>query len=319
MIEWEYTLPFSVTGPDGTVIPAGTFLGPTITGLSLVDQGFFWMNKVRTYSSHGATFWVGLYQETTAMTLTPEQLAAFITWATDQGWEEPTINAMIAAATAEAAAEAATETAPEMAAGDPAANAQVMAARTALAVACKTGVATKIQAAQRAYAAALAKVGKRPGPIGSSKHPLAALLASATQARAKAPQTPTTASSSAAYSALEDQLRAQKEITDQLMMKELDREGLLVGIDDPMELYSAAPDYFMKKVSANVSLVGAKSPSSSGRSGLREVSQGDDEGEKDHVAIQAYRAQQVKLGRKLTYTQAMNEWEDAHDAKKVTR
>ncbi len=320
VIEWEYKLPFDSIDPTtGAVVPAGTFLGPTITGLSLVDQGFFWMDKVRTYSAHGARQRASLYQEYTAMILNPEQLANFLTWATGEGWEESVINAMVAAATAEAAADEEPEVAPapDMAAAAPEASAEVMAAHASLTTACATRNPTKILAARKAYAAALSKA-KKPS---LARHPLADLLASATKVRSKTVARPQPQGSQTAhYSDIEEQLRAQKEITDTLMMKELEREGLLTGIDEPMELYRQAPDYFMKKVKGNVSLVGSASPVGSGRSGLRELKAvGDDEGEADHKAISAYRDQQFKAGRKLSYEQALHEWESASKKKTGAR
>ncbi len=316
VIEWEYQLPFSVVDASGAVIPAGTMLGPTITGLSLVDQGFFWMNKVRTYSAHGARQRASLYQEYSAMILAPDQLSAFIDWATGEGWDEALINAMIAAATSEAAPEPTPEAAPEMAADNPAAASAVMAARKALTAACTTGNQQKIIAAQKVLAATVAKT-KKPA---TNNHPLAQLLAAANKARSQAMITaaPGASKAGAAYADLEAQLVAQKTITDQLMMKELEREGLLTGIDDPMELYSAAPDYFMKKVQGNVSLLGANSPAPGARSPLREVSGGDDgEGERTHRAVTAYRAEQVKAGRKnITYQAALAEWEALHPPQK---
>jgi hypothetical protein len=165
------------------------------------------------------------------------------------------------------------------------------------------------------------KAKKAPAP--TKAHPLQALLAAATTARAKVTQTAAPAvthasnapapAASASYAAIEAQLQAQKQITDQLMMKELDREGLLVGIEDPMSLYSAAPEYFMKRVEKNVSLAGSASPATSGRSGLRAVSQAagqsDDEGDLIHAKVSAYRNEQDKTGRRLSYAQALVEWE----------
>jgi hypothetical protein len=57
VIDWAFVLP-----EDTPEAPAGTVLGPTIIGASLVDRGFFWMDKVRLYSERpqGGSY---LYQE----------------------------------------------------------------------------------------------------------------------------------------------------------------------------------------------------------------------------------------------------------------
>lgn len=248
--------------------------------------------------------------------MTPEQLAAFILWATEQGWDEAAINAVISSGTAKPAPEPAPET-PDMAAGaDPAAAAAVMAARTSLASACASGNPAVIQAAQKAYAAAVAKTKKPAAPLS-----LKSLVASvAKQKAAVQPTAPAAVTRAAAPQAgaipaeIQAQLDELKAAQDQMHIKELEREGLLAGIDDPMGLYAEAPGYFLKKVQANVTLAGSGAPAGAAGSPLRALKavDGEGEGDADHRAVTAYREAQKKSNRILSYAQALTEWEAAN-------
>jgi hypothetical protein len=95
-----------------------------------------------------------------------------------------------------------------------------------------------------------------------------------------------------------------------LLVRELDREGRLAGIDDPMKLMAEAPAYFSELISKRAPLTGQPSPAAPAGNPLRLITAAG-EVDPDQFAreVAAYRDAELKRGRKLTQKQAIEELE----------
>lgn len=316
VIDWAHHLSASVPG-----VEAGTFLGATILGISLVDEGFFQMDPVRLYQK-GTTVPGSepLYQEHEEMKLTPAQLKALLQALEDGGIDEETQTAILDAISAGAAQE---PVAPEYPEDQPADPSQVMPARRPAVPVPGAKQPARPAPAQTA-ASRPAPRPAAPAPVSvPARSPLSALVASL-QAQAQRPAAPAPVPSPAApapeaYSRLEArleevsaQLNEQAELGRFLLVATLRGEGRLAGIEDPEQLLREAPAYFAKLVNGTPPVVGA-APAGRGGSALAaaraDAKSGDDDEEKFAKEVLAYQEAQAKAGRVIQYRVALSEVE----------
>lgn len=284
VIDWQYSLPEDVTDPEtGETIPAGTMVGPCIIGLSLVDRGFFWMDKVKLYSEGGAQPHASLYQEYPMAQLTTDQLIKTLQALQKAGLADDQIMQMVGIDVEEAAAitdgpKAETPAAPEM----------PMAAAVPAVLAARVTAPAKPSTLSEVWAQV-----KKAAPTA---------------------QTPTgTQNFSEQLTAFGERLARIEASHDELMISDLERQGLLTGITDPRKLYREAPAYFAELVAKATPLT-APSPAAAGRpGGLRVIAKaaGLSEEDKFAVEVKAYREGQAKAGRKIDQQTAIEEYEQA--------
>lgn len=290
VIAWEFKLTEDAIDPEtGETIPAGTMIGPTITGVSLVDRGFFWMDKVKLYSEVAGRPRASLYQET-AMALPLEKLQTLIAQLIKAGFtQEEAAPILSAAMTAEAKKE-------EMKPADPA-----MPAKEA----------TPAPAAPAVLAARL------PNNTNAvTTKTLADLWADAKKA-AKPSDGAATQAYSEQFAELDARISRIEASHDELMLSDLERQGLLRNIPDARRLYKEAPAYFAEQV-AKVTPLTSASPAGAARpSGLRAIVNNVGLSAEDKFAqdVKAYREEQGAKGRKISQQQAIEEVEQAQKAR----
>jgi hypothetical protein len=285
VIDWAYTLP-----EDTPEFPAGTVIGPTIIGASLVDRGFFWMDKVRLYSERlgeGAF----LYQEFT-MQFSLEKISALITALQSAGFTDEEAQDVFAKMMGGSAP----------AAPAPEANAEDEEKK-------KAGVTVAADPKPAAKPA--------PAPAKPAATPIPALMAALGTKPAAAP---VPAAQVQGYAEIDGKVEALRgevgELTAafrSLLLRELDREGRLVGIPDPARLMAEAPAYFSELISQKAPLAQA-SPAPAGGNPLRVVAAagaqvGEVDAEQFARDVKAFREGELKKGRKLTQAQAIDELE----------
>jgi hypothetical protein len=317
VIDWAYTLP-----EDTPEFPAGTVIGPTIIGASLVDRGFFWMDKVRLYSERlgeGAF----LYQEFT-MQFSLEKISALITALQSAGFtdeEAQDVFAKMMGGSAPAApapeANAEDEEKKKAEAMQAAAAAPTAAFRAPLHIPGAKAPAPAAPAGVTVAADPKPAAKPAPAPAKPAATPIPALMAALGTKPAAAP---VPAAQVQGYAEIDGKVEALRgevgELTAafrSLLLRELDREGRLVGIPDPARLMAEAPAYFSELISQKAPLAQA-SPAPAGGNPLRVVAAagaqvGEVDAEQFARDVKAFREGELKKGRKLTQAQAIDELE----------
>jgi hypothetical protein len=289
VIAWEFVLSEDAIDPaTGEVIPAGTMIGPTITGVSLVDRGFFWMDKVQLYSEAGSTR-ASLYQET-VMALALEKLQTLIAQLIKTGFTQEEAAPILAAAMA---AESKKE---EPKPADPAMPAKEAAS---------------------APAAPAVLAARMPNTTAAATTKTLAELWTEAKKAAK----PTDGVNPQAYSEqlaeLDTRLSRIEASHDELMLSDLERQGLLRNIPDARRLYKEAPAYFAEQVAKVTPLTGASPAGAAKASGLRAIANNAGLSAEDKFAqeVKLYREDCAAKGRKITQQQAIEEVEAAQKAR----
>ncbi len=309
VIDWAHHLSADVPG-----VKAGTRLGPTIVGISLVDEGFFRMDPVQLYQ-RGTVFPTSfaLFQEV-SLKLKHAQLLQVLQALQDAGLDDATIDAVVEAMQGSAAAPAPEY--PEPSAGDR--DPPLMPASRVVPVPGAKASTAKLAAARPAAAAAPAPA---PAPVPvPARNPLAA-VASLLAASRPAPTSTPAAAAAPASSDLEARLAEVREslgeVTEtvrHLLVAQLRSDGRLAGIEDPEALLREAPAYFAQRVSGKEAVT-TPAPLGSGRSPLgavREAAKLTGEGAEEEAfarKVSAYQEAQAKAGRVISYRVALAEVE----------
>lgn len=115
------------------------------------------------------------------------------------------------------------------------------------------------------------------------------------------------------FDSVEARLSRLEASHDELMISDLERQGLLVNIADPRKLYREAPAYFMEQVAKATPLNNPSPAAAAKPSGLRAIAKNVGLSEEDKFAldVKAYREAQTKLGRKIDQQTAIEEVEAA--------
>ncbi len=319
VIDWGHHLAADVPGAK-----AGTRIGATIVGISLVDEGFFRMDPVRLYQRGTVVpTSFALYQEVD-LKLKHAQLMQVLQALQDSGVDDATIDAVLEAIQGGApAAPAPAPEYPEPAAAPldelpmPAARLVPVPGARAAATTAASRTASPAPAATPAAAAAPAPA---PVPV-PARNPLATVASLLAASRPAPASTPAAAAAPASSPELEARLTEVRgqigELTEtvrHLLVAQLRADGRLAGIEDPEGLIREAPAYFAQRVSEIKPLTGT-APLGSGRSpiaAVREAAKPKGEGAEEEAfarKVSAYQAAQAKLGRPISYRVALSEVE----------